>query len=182
MDPIKIDQPERPAPRLGRLSSQHIPQVEVQSSQWPKRLTRLFGAVRPHLHSLCSAKRVGHAELPRAMLGRSSICAVCQSLTVRIGVAGAQGSAQFEGVPAGSDGYSSGFGLTAEPHITVETLTSPPSPHPLPSGAHVPSSMPADAHVGPQPLSCFRIPPRVVAAIRRSNQSTLGPVILYHLR
>lgn len=62
------------------------------------------------------------------MLGRSSICAVCQSLTVRIGVAGAQGSAQFEGVPAGSDGYSSGFGLTAEPHITVETLTSPPPP------------------------------------------------------
>lgn len=70
------------------------------------------------------------------MLGRSSICAVCLSLTVRIGVAGAQGSAQFEGVPAGSDGYSSGFGLTAEPHITVETLTSPPppsvrGPHPL---------------------------------------------------
>jgi hypothetical protein len=33
-----------------------------------------------------------------------------------------QGSAQFEGVPSGSDGYSSGFGLTAEPHIAVEDL------------------------------------------------------------
>ena len=76
---------------------------------------------------------MSHAELPRAVLRRSSIRAVFQSLTLRIGVAGAQGSAQFEGVPAGSDGYSSGFGLTAEPHIAVETLTSPPPPPPPPT-------------------------------------------------
>lgn len=34
-----------------------------------------------------------------------------------------QGSLQFEGIAAGGDGYSSGFGLIAEPHTTVTTLT-----------------------------------------------------------
>lgn len=34
-----------------------------------------------------------------------------------------QGSLQFEGVAAGSDGYSSGFGLVAEPYTTLTTLT-----------------------------------------------------------
>jgi len=34
-----------------------------------------------------------------------------------------KGSLQFEGVSAGSDGYSSGFGVTAEPDVTLTELT-----------------------------------------------------------
>ena len=34
-----------------------------------------------------------------------------------------QGSLQFEGVAAGSDGYSSGFGLVAQPYTTLTELT-----------------------------------------------------------
>lgn len=45
------------------------------------------------------------------------------ALSRAFGDAYLKGSSQFEGRPAGSDGYSSGFGLTAEPHIVVETLT-----------------------------------------------------------
>jgi protein phosphatase 1K len=44
------------------------------------------------------------------------------ALSRAFGDAYLKGSAQFEGVPSGSDGYSSGFGLTAEPHIVVEDL------------------------------------------------------------
>lgn len=33
-----------------------------------------------------------------------------------------KGSLQFEGVPAGSDGYSSGFGVIAEPFVTLTEL------------------------------------------------------------
>lgn len=34
-----------------------------------------------------------------------------------------QGSLQFEGVAAGGDGYSSGFGLIAQPYTTLSELT-----------------------------------------------------------
>lgn len=34
-----------------------------------------------------------------------------------------KGSLQFEGTPKGSDGYSSGFGVIAEPHIDITDLT-----------------------------------------------------------
>jgi protein phosphatase 1K len=34
-----------------------------------------------------------------------------------------QGSLQFEGITAGGDGYSSGFGLVATPYTTLTTLT-----------------------------------------------------------
>lgn len=44
------------------------------------------------------------------------------ALSRAFGDAYLKGSAQFEGVPSGSDGYSSGFGLTAEPHIVSEAL------------------------------------------------------------
>jgi protein phosphatase 1K len=36
---------------------------------------------------------------------------------------GVQGSLQFEGITAGGDGYSSGFGLVATPYTTLTTLT-----------------------------------------------------------
>jgi len=45
-----------------------------------------------------------------------------QALSRAFGDAYLKSSAQFEGVPAGSDGYSSGFGLTCEPYITVEDV------------------------------------------------------------
>ena len=45
-----------------------------------------------------------------------------QALSRAFGDAYLKSSAQFEGVPAGSDGYSSGFGLTSEPHIVVEDI------------------------------------------------------------
>lgn len=34
-----------------------------------------------------------------------------------------QSSLQFEGMPAGSDGYSSGFGVIAEPYTQLTPLT-----------------------------------------------------------
>ena len=45
-----------------------------------------------------------------------------QALSRAFGDAYLKSSAQFEGVPAGSDGYSSGFGLTCEPYIVVEDV------------------------------------------------------------
>ena len=45
-----------------------------------------------------------------------------QALSRAFGDAYLKSSAQFEGVPAGSDGYSSGFGLTSEPYIVVEDI------------------------------------------------------------
>jgi len=45
------------------------------------------------------------------------------ALSRAFGDAYLKGSAQFEGVPAGSDGYSSGFGLTAEPHLVIENIS-----------------------------------------------------------
>lgn len=44
------------------------------------------------------------------------------ALSRAFGDAYMKGSLQFEGVAAGSDGYSSGFGVIAEPDVVVETL------------------------------------------------------------
>lgn len=49
-----------------------------------------------------------------------------QALSRAFGDAYLKSSAQFEGVVAGSDGYSSGFGLTSEPHIAIEEITGEP--------------------------------------------------------
>lgn len=45
------------------------------------------------------------------------------ALSRAFGNAYLKGSLQFEGVAAGSDGYSSGFGLIAEPYTTLQALT-----------------------------------------------------------
>lgn len=45
------------------------------------------------------------------------------ALSRAFGDAYLKGSLQFEGVAAGSDGYSSGFGLIAEPYTTLTPLT-----------------------------------------------------------
>eukprot|EP00879_Flechtneria_rotunda_P002088 GHRR01002268.1.p1 GENE.GHRR01002268.1~~GHRR01002268.1.p1 ORF type:complete len:343 (+),score=133.07 GHRR01002268.1:96-1124(+) len=45
------------------------------------------------------------------------------ALSRAFGDAYLKGSGQFEGVAAGSDGYSSGFGVIAEPYTTVTSLT-----------------------------------------------------------
>lgn len=45
------------------------------------------------------------------------------ALSRAFGDAYLKGTGQFEGIQAGSDGYSSGFGVIAEPFITVETLS-----------------------------------------------------------
>jgi protein phosphatase 1L len=44
------------------------------------------------------------------------------ALSRAFGDAYMKASAQFEGVPSGSDGYSSGFGVVAEPYISIEAL------------------------------------------------------------
>ncbi|CAG9463204.1 unnamed protein product [Pedinophyceae sp. YPF-701] len=46
------------------------------------------------------------------------------ALSRAFGDAYLKSSLQFEGVPLGSDGYSSGFGVTAEPFVTITELTS----------------------------------------------------------
>lgn len=45
------------------------------------------------------------------------------ALSRAFGDAYMKGSLQFEGIPEGSDGYSSGFGVIAEPHIDITDLT-----------------------------------------------------------
>lgn len=45
------------------------------------------------------------------------------ALSRAFGDAYLKGTGQFEGVPAGSDGYSSGFGVVAEPYTQLNTLT-----------------------------------------------------------
>ncbi|GFR49149.1 hypothetical protein Agub_g11167 [Astrephomene gubernaculifera] len=45
------------------------------------------------------------------------------ALSRAFGDAYMKGSLQFEGLPAGSDGYSSGFGVIAEPYTTLTPLT-----------------------------------------------------------
>jgi protein phosphatase 1K len=45
------------------------------------------------------------------------------ALSRAFGDAYLKGSLQFEGIAAGSDGYSSGFGVIAEPYTTLTTLT-----------------------------------------------------------
>jgi len=49
------------------------------------------------------------------------------ALSRAFGDAYMKGSLQFEGVRAGGDGYSSGFGVTAEPDTTLTPLTRAPS-------------------------------------------------------
>lgn len=46
------------------------------------------------------------------------------ALSRAFGDAYLKGSGQFEGVPSGSDGYSSGFGVVADPTVTLMPLTS----------------------------------------------------------
>lgn len=45
------------------------------------------------------------------------------ALSRAFGDAYMKGTGQFEGVTAGSDGYSSGFGVVAEPHTVITELT-----------------------------------------------------------
>lgn len=45
------------------------------------------------------------------------------ALSRAFGDAYLKSSLQFEGVPLGSDGYSSGFGVIAEPYVAVRDLT-----------------------------------------------------------
>lgn len=45
------------------------------------------------------------------------------ALSRAFGDAYLKGTGQFEGVQAGSDGYSSGFGVIADPHIVIEEIT-----------------------------------------------------------
>lgn len=45
------------------------------------------------------------------------------ALSRAFGDAYLKGTGQFEGIQAGSDGYSSGFGVVAEPDISTEVLT-----------------------------------------------------------
>ena len=45
------------------------------------------------------------------------------ALSRAFGNAYMKGPLQFEGIAEGSDGYSSGFGVIAEPHITTVDLT-----------------------------------------------------------
>jgi protein phosphatase 1K len=45
------------------------------------------------------------------------------ALSRAFGDAYLKGTGQFEGIQAGSDNYSSGFGLTAQPHVTLTELT-----------------------------------------------------------
>lgn len=59
------------------------------------------------------------------------------ALSRAFGDAYLKGSGQFEGVPSGSDGYGSGFGVVADPTVTLTPLTRelpdpPPSPPLLP--------------------------------------------------
>ena len=55
--------------------------------------------------------------LPGAVYGPGDTSLVAETLKTYL-----KGSLQFEGVPAGSDGYSSGFGVTAEPDQQIVTL------------------------------------------------------------
>ena len=51
------------------------------------------------------------------------------ALSRAFGDAYLKGSGQFEGVPSGSDGYSSGFGVIADPTVALTPLTGvPPIP------------------------------------------------------
>lgn len=45
------------------------------------------------------------------------------ALSRAFGDAYLKGSGQFEGVPSGSDGYGSGFGVVADPTVTLTPLT-----------------------------------------------------------
>jgi protein phosphatase 1K len=55
------------------------------------------------------------------------------ALSRAFGDAYLKGSLQFEGVRAGSDGYSSGFGVISEPDTVLTELTRAiPLPHLLP--------------------------------------------------
>ena len=49
------------------------------------------------------------------------------ALSRAFGDAYLKGSGQFEGISAGSDGYSSGFGVVADPSVTLTQLTSKPA-------------------------------------------------------
>jgi len=49
------------------------------------------------------------------------------ALSRAFGDAYLKGSGQFEGISAGSDGYSSGFGVVADPTVTLTQLTSKPA-------------------------------------------------------
>ena len=46
------------------------------------------------------------------------------ALSRAFGDAYLKGSGQFEGIAAGSDGYSSGFGVVADPAVTLTQLSS----------------------------------------------------------
>lgn len=46
------------------------------------------------------------------------------ALSRAFGDAYLKGSGQFEGEPAGSDGYGSGFGVIADPHVSLTQLSS----------------------------------------------------------
>ena len=46
------------------------------------------------------------------------------ALSRAFGDAYLKGSGQFEGVAAGSDGYGSGFGVIADPHVNLTQLSS----------------------------------------------------------
>jgi len=87
-----------------QLSSDHVPDVEDER----KRIERYNPNPKmPLVRYVAGTWRVG------GLL----------ALSRAFGDAYLKGSGQFEGVPAGSDGYSSGFGVIAEPHAVTTTLT-----------------------------------------------------------
>ena len=62
------------------------------------------------------------------------------ALSRAFGDAYLKGSGQFEGVPSGSDGYSSGFGVVADPTVALTPLT-----------RMLPDSTPLPPFLGPHP-------------------------------
>ena len=85
------------------------------------------------------------------------------ALSRAFGDAYLKGSGQFEGVPSGSDGYSSGFGVVADPTVALTPLTrklpdDPPLPPPVtPPGAA--SQTPPSVFNTPPPPACHSFLP-----------------------
>lgn len=73
------------------------------------------------------------------------------ALSRAFGDAYLKGSGQFEGVPSGSDGYSSGFGVVADPTVALTPLTRRPPPPP-PSQPHLTPPQPPTSPNNPSQM------------------------------
>ncbi len=88
------------------MHNRYVPSTRIQVAT----TKRLSGLKCPHTHS-------------RRYVGGTWRVGGLLALSRAFGDAYLKGSLQFEGLMEGSDGYSSGFGVIAEPYTTVTELT-----------------------------------------------------------